>query len=341
MTAVERYGLLEEARGIFQPWVGEYEAEGLARWVAEEIGEGLEIPGCVLSVVSGNTAHAAWQSVFRGLVLGARNLVKLPSEGLEGFEAEVAGLPEGLRELVETSRVLRGDWEKRAEAWVVYGSDETVGFFRERCPAGVPFVGHGHRLGIGLVRSLEPRAARAAVRDVCEFEQRGCLSMRTLFVEGDVFEFGAMLARAFDEYEEKNPAPRGDLSERGAVATLREEARFRVANGVAGHGLWEGENLGWTVVAWPDSRLRISPMGRTLFLQPAPEDWADLGELRKAVSGTGVWPLGGADTILHFRMAEWYQEGLPGFRVFRLGEAQKPPFDWHQDGVRPLRSLCR
>ena len=329
----ERCGLMEEARGVFEKWVGEYDASGLWKWVERELDGGgkrrVLVPEKILAVVSGNTPHAAWQSVFRGLVLGAKTLVKLPGVGLEGFEEEVAGLPERLRELVETSRVLREDWEAEAGAWVVYGSDETVAFFRNRAPVGMPFASHGHRLGIGVVREVCAEAASAAVRDVCDFEQRGCLSLQTVFVEGSVDDFGEMLAEAFAANEVLDPAPELDLSTRGAVATLREEVRFRIANGVGGYGLWESEEgLAWTLVAWPKGELRPSPLGRTLYLQELPVEWGELGKLSAAVSGTGVFPFS-------------RKEEFPGFRIFPLGEAQKPPFDWYQDGVAPLASLVR
>ena len=76
------------------PWVGVFGRAELLEWLRLELGHPEALDGwadhggmkaravaCspVLHLVSGNTPHAAFQSVFLGLLVGCHNRVKLPA----------------------------------------------------------------------------------------------------------------------------------------------------------------------------------------------------------------------------------------------------------------------
>ena len=64
------------------------------------------------------------------------------------------------------------------------GSDETLRALRTLCPAGTPFVGYGHRVSFGVVCKGSTNAAAGFAKDVLLYDQGGCLSPQTIFVEG-------------------------------------------------------------------------------------------------------------------------------------------------------------
>ncbi len=93
----------------------------------------------------------------------------------------------------------------------VYGRDETIADVRHR--ARVPVVGHGAGMGIAFVPDGSDLAAAATQlsRDVIAFDQRGCLSPRVAFVEGDVSTFATLLFEALEARAET--VPRGTLGD--------------------------------------------------------------------------------------------------------------------------------
>ncbi|MEI8310696.1 MAG: acyl-CoA reductase, partial [Verrucomicrobiota bacterium] len=82
----------------------------------EEILDGFQPYGChqamavaprtILHILSGNTPHAALQTMLRGLLLGSHNLVKFPSGGLGEIEQFGSLLPPWLACKLECSRRL-------------------------------------------------------------------------------------------------------------------------------------------------------------------------------------------------------------------------------------------
>ncbi|MFM8884949.1 MAG: acyl-CoA reductase, partial [Chthoniobacterales bacterium] len=158
MNTPERAIAIAKAAEPFRTLLGSTTADDLLAWLRAELGnsEALDrwvdhgeaktkaiTPETILHVVSGNTPHAALQSLIGGLLLGSRNLVKLPRGGLTEVDEFVSGLPEALRKKVETAEELPSDWLTQAEAVIVYGSDETVAHFRNLVSPAQVFVGHG------------------------------------------------------------------------------------------------------------------------------------------------------------------------------------------------------
>jgi hypothetical protein len=101
--------------------------------------------------VSGNTPAAGLQSLIRGLLLGSHNLAKLPAAGLSDLAQFREALPRELAENVEFSSDLPEEWLARAEAAIVFGSDETIAHFRGRVRSDQTFIAHGHRLSFGVI----------------------------------------------------------------------------------------------------------------------------------------------------------------------------------------------
>lgn len=287
-------------------------------------------PRAILHILSGNTPHAAFQTILRGLLLGSHNLVKFPSGGLGKMEGFSDLLPAALASKLECSRQLGEDWLRRAEAWVVFGSDATVAEFRAKCPPQIPFQAHGHRISLEIVLD-DPgfESCALAARDVSLFEQQGCLSPQVVFVGGDAYRYAAALAREMERFA--NPAPPLPLAVQAEIAHARADWEFR-ASGDPGVKVWKG--AAWTVVLEQSDEFPVSPLHRFVFVKPLPADLPlRLARFSNHLGGLGIWPATPANAM---RFAE------TGFsRICAVGRMQDTPLTWHADSRQNLASLVR
>jgi len=322
MTLDARLDALMKAATQWSSFTGPYQRADLERTFQEQADQPTaRFPKTIVHIVSGNTPHAACQSLLNGILLGAHNRLKLPAEALRDFS-----LPASLAPLVEISRNLPDHWIPEADALVVYGSDATLRHFQQLCPLETPFVGHGHRVGIARIEAPSPEAARLAARDIGLFNQQGCLSLQTLFLE-DPCAFAPLLAEAMADFEKKCPRGPLSLSESGAITNLRYETEYLIAQDPGNHALWQSpDSTAWTIIFQNDPKLTLSPGNRTVFLRPLTPDFkADISDC-PFLSGIGLHP---------FRD----ESDLPSPRIFPLGQAQSPPALWPHDGVLPLAPL--
>ena len=320
MTLSKRIDLILASREQLEPFTGNLTRNLLEEtFLREASGTTARLPKNIVHIISGNTPHAAFQTLLNGVLLGAQNLLKLPSQTLLDFE-----VPIPLRPFVEVSRELPAHWIQKADAMVVFGSDNTIRQFQSLCPLEIPFVGHGHRIGIAIINEPTPKAAQLAARDIGLFNQSGCLSLQTIYLK-DPFAFGPLLAEAMTNFEEQDPRGPLSLSEAGAITNLREETRYLMAQDSKSHALWHSpSSTAWTIIVENNPRLALSPGNRTIFLRPMPDNFSKFRHL----SGIALHP---------------YEErpNLPSPRIFPLGEAQFPPALWPHDGILPLASLVR
>jgi hypothetical protein len=355
-TTAARAESLAEAIGQF-PILGEIGAPELLELVRLELGHAEILDGFrpygghsaraiapekILHVVSGNTPHAALQSLVRGLLLGSHNRVKLPSGGLPEVEAFRAALPAQLAARVETATTLPEAWLREAQAVIVFGSDETIAHFRGRVPAGVPFQAHGHRVSLGIVfDDAEYASMPAAARDVSLHDQHGCLSPHDIYVRESestsARSYAARLAEAMAAFNIHTPRRALGIGEAAAIADLRASYAFRAANDVRVQ-LWTSENsTDWTVIFEEDPWFASSPLDRVVFVKPLPTDAAGLemaiAPVRQWLGAIGIWPA-----------SEEHASEISGFgaaRICPLGQMQFPPATWHAEGLPNLGSLVR
>ncbi len=354
MTTAERAAGLASAAGSFAEWLGAINSAQLLELVRLELGDSAVLdefcarasglsravpPGIILHVVSGNTPHAALQSLLRGLLLGSHNRCKLPSGGLPEVTAFCAALPEPLASRVELSDTLPDDWVSSADAVIVFGGDETIAQFHARMRPDQVFCGHGHRLSFGIVlddlRGALPRAAR----DASLFDQRGCLSPHGFYVRGDSREYATALAGEMAAFHAREPRRPLTAAEAVRIQAVRDDYRFRAAND--DHlSIWmsdDGRSTDWTVIHdTVNPEFTVSPLDRVVFVKPLPEDLVSaLAKVSGHLSAVGYWPPGAEH-------ARWVASRVPGAsRICPLGTMQFPPLTWHQDGGPVLASLVR
>ena len=349
----ERAAALALAAAKF-PLLGEMRADELLDVVRLELGHAEILDGFrpygghlaralpprrLLHIVSGNTPHAALQSLIRGLLLGSHNRVKLPTGGLPEVVAFCAALPPALAERVEISATLPDPWLREADAVVVFGSDETIAHFRARVPVGVPFQAHGHRVSVGVVFD-DPgcESVADAARDISLYDQQGCLSPHDIYVrETDGLAartYAARLAEAMEAFNRQTPRTPLGISGNAAIADLRASYAFRSANDPRVQLWTSAGSTDWTVIYEEDAWFATSPLNRVVFVKPLP---ADLAAALAPVSGwlgaIGIWPATAENAD---RVAL-----LGASRICPLGRMQFPPATWHAEGLPNLGSLVR
>jgi hypothetical protein len=289
----------------------------------------------ILHIISGNTPAAGLQSLMRGLLLGARNICKIPSGGLPEIAAFKRLLPPILAGRVEIVRDLPDSYLARADAIIVFGSDETIEHFRALVRPGQVFLAHGHKLSFGVIFD-DPQAesAAAAAQDTSAFDQQGCLSPHVFFVAQDALAYAAKLATEMERLHTLEPRGVLSLSEANAIRNQRAELVFRAANDEPVAIFQSAGSTAWTVVFDPAPGFPHTPLNRFIYVKPLPEDLADaLWEVRSHLSCASIWPA---------TMENVYRvSGLGVSRICEVGRMQLPPTTWHQDGQQVLAPLVR
>lgn len=294
-------------------------------------------------VIAGNTPLLSWVSVLRALLMRSASFVKLPSgPAADWGRLFVRSLEDAAPELAACVQVAQwpgGALEREialcrgVDLVMAHGSDETIQALRALCPPSVVFVGCGHRVSFGLVLSgaAMDEAARGFARDVLLYDQGGCLSPHTVFVEEtweEAVAFGARLALALTREVPKYP-----LSVRSPQAAMRVREARLMARMAEGTHLWEDDTLRWTVIARPERAFALSPTHGVVSVQPI-ESWKELpqalGPVARYLQGGAV---AGRDEVLPALVTPFLS------RRCAPGELQAPPFAWRQDGRDVLRTF--
>lgn len=348
----DRIQLLAQACSLdeVRKWTGNISSGDLRAWLESELGSATILdefhphgpllskaiaPETILHIVSGNTAHAAFQSLIRGLLIGSHNLVKVPSAGLPELTDAIPLFPDALRQMIEIHTSLSDEHWSDANAVVAIGSDASIEAIQARIEPHQTFIPHSHKLSIGLVHDDFETAAALAARDVSLYNQRGCLSLHAIYVSGDSNSFAGMLATEMEAYAHNDPPATLTNSEAGAIRNLREAVRFQAAND-PGLKLWESEeSLDWTVIHDPSPELKLSCLNRCVYVKALPDtfDVRTLGAESKHLSTIALHPFDQAKALA--------VEHLPAHRICPMGQSQEPSLYWHHDGFAPLASLVK
>lgn len=351
MNTRERIELIAHACHGVTPWLGPINTGQLFEWVAEELGHGDALDRWVphgdiqsravprdpvLHIVSGNTPHAAFQSILRGLIVGGNHRIKLPSTGLPEVETWLASLPTTLRSQWEVRNDVPKEWLTTSRTVVAFGSDETMAEIHSQLSPETRFLPHGHKLSIALVWQAGDGTPQLAARDICRFLQQGCLSVHAVYVSGGsaaAKSFARDLAAAMSQWEQQEPRGPIPLSVSGALQHARDLARFRAAQGEDIEIYSSADSTAWTVVFENTPLLQPSPLFRFVRVQPMPENLTSqaLGPEARFLSTVVMHPF-------DERHAERALD-LGARRFAPLGKGQEPSLFWHHDGMPTLASM--
>lgn len=309
-------------------------------------------PAVLLQVHAGNVPGVGITGVVRGL-LARSGVLARPSQQQPGlvalFARTLAAEDDLLGRCVATTWWPAGDvslpewrcWVKRCGKVVVYGGAEAVSAVRSLVPAHTDLLVYGPKVGVGAVlpdAGLE-RAAGELARDVCAYQQRGCVSPRLVHVlsagEDRRREFAAALERALGD-EVKRQGPRAlTPAEAAGIRSVRTQAELG-EDGPELRVMGDPEELAWTVISGPDGELRSEPWPRIVrvFSASDPEEWQDrLAPLEGRIQAVGYAGREGMEELAR-RAAT-----LGTCRVAPFGSVAWPPAAWRHDGRHQLLPL--
>ena len=300
-------------------------------------------------VIAGNTPLLAWVSSLRALLMRSASFVKLPSGGAaEWGRLFVRTLAEAAPALASCVHLMQ--WTggtivldavlcRSADLLLAYGSKNTVEDLHALCPPSTDFQSYNHRVSFGIVPAdaAFETSVEGFAQDVLLYDQGGCLSPHTIFVQTPwslVLDFGERLASALQNALTHTP----QVLRTPQAAARVQEARL-LARMEAESRLWEDRHQRWTVIATKERRFVVSPTHAIVSIQQigGPE------ELDVALS-TYAGHLQGCAVALGADQAsrdEWIAklERLGVSWICRPGELQTPPFAWREDGKDVLRCM--
>jgi hypothetical protein len=329
-----------ELRRLLRSQLGHVDA--LERWI-DQNGQRVRAraPKLIYHVCAGNLAISAQTSLAHGLLLGARNVIKLPSAREDSsvrreITAFVHALPAPLRRLVRLESKFKLAPFSQADVIVAFGSDATLEKLRRQLRAGQRFIGHGHALSLLWIEEparLSSRQARACATDILTYDQMGCLSPQAIYVppRADLAGLAAKLTRALEaEWRRLPKKPARPL----AVAARIEEARD-IARAL-GQQLWlpPTSHLGWTLIHDPGPDFQTSPLHGVVYLRSGNEQ--RIGRELASVSGR-ISTVGVAGKT----SSRWEKLflNLGVSRFCAAGRMQFPPLTWQHDGRPVLADL--
>ena len=302
----------------------------------------------VLQVLAGNVPGVSITATIRALLVRSGVLCKLP-------EGEPGLLPLFARVLSEEDPLLGRciaatwwtgssfpaawrEWTKWAGRAVVYGGGAAVEAVRAHLPADTGVISYGPKTGIAVVLSdADSEAASGLARDICAYDQQGCVSPRLVYVVADSpGPFVDHLAAALREHTKRHPPPDPTMAE--AVAIRAARAAFEFAGHEHGHTAVEtpGDGLEWTILIGHEPDARADALPRVVWVHPVP-DLETLDHVLRPLEGR-IQALGYSGTAgLEKLTALGARLGVS--RVAPLGSLAWPPPDWRHDGRHQLLPL--
>jgi hypothetical protein len=339
----------------------ERELGGLASLDHGDAGALAVAPRLCLQVLARTVPPAGWQSVAMAWLAGAAALIR-PSTHLAGLiEAFALSLAEAAPELAAVTWVTRSDaddhdWHRalasHADALVIHGSDDAVAAWQSLARRDALVIAHGHRVSAaflpveGLAEPTLSENLRGLALDLCAWDQTGCLSPVTLYVE-DGGPLTAdqvaqrLVADALPAIEAELPP--GTL-EPGAIAerTLFVRTRLLEARVYSARTAHLPAHLPAHVIVHADTGpgpLEASCLHRVLLVRPVASVDALVETLRRAAPHLQALAVGGSRALRALLAERLARAGLN--RVCAPGHLQRPPLAWSHDGRGCLRPLVR
>ncbi len=314
-------------------------------------------PGLVGGVFSANIPALPHLTVMRALLVKAACLGRSSAGEPAFLPLYLEGLAELDEELASALGVLW--WERddarhwtafleRIEFLVAYGGADAERDLRDRAPAGLPLLYHGHRLGLSIVEAPRDAAARRdlAARlayDATVFDQHACLSPQLVLALGDferAAELGGDVAREMERLRGKLPPRILEPAAAARLAQLRGVAEIAEALGEAVRLIVPEDGGGaWTVLVEAAEGLPPSPLDR--FLRIVPEASADaaldrLRPYRGLLQNIAVEVASDQVTVLQEALAQ-----LGASRICPPGQMATPSMMWHHDGQGCVGTMVR
>lgn len=228
-------------------------------------------------------------------------------------------------------------WGKEAGKAVVYGGDAAVQAVRESLPPDVELIVYGPRVGIAVFLPDAPaEAADLLARDVCAYEQRGCVSPRVVFAVGqDPLDLSDRIASGMEREAARVGSPALSEAEAVALRSVRAECEFAgledESTRVSGPA-----DLSWSVMAYREAGIDSVALPRAVWVYGV-RSLDALYEILRPFKGR-IQSIGYAGNR-HAEDLARMAARLATSRVCSVGEMAWPPIDWRHEGRYRLLPL--
>lgn len=311
-------------------------------------------PPLVLLVLAGNVPGVAVTAVIRSLLTRSGVLCKVPRDepylvGLfaRALHEEAPWLAASVAATwwpADEPGAVRDTWIKQAGKVIVYGGASAVAALRRATPAGTPLIAYGPRFGLAILGPATTQEnLRALARDVCAYDQGGCVSPRFVVVLGvpegstpdhDIVDrLVTALSEVVADYRPLWISP----GEAIAIREVRAELQF--ADESAGRAIGP-DDLAFTVISRPGLHFQGRALPRVVEVGAAD----GMGELRSIGSGFD----GRIQTLAAAGLGRAERQAVEEFavevgvsRVTTPGDMAWPPVDWRHEGQYQLLPLVR
>ena len=288
-------------------------------------------------VLAGNIPGLAAQSLLPALLLGRPLLLKSASAEPWFAPAIVAALVAREPSLADAfaavafagddSAALAAAFDE-VDPLLAYGGAPAVTSLAARF--GERLVAHGPKASVAFVGAGVDLVgtARGLARDIALFDQRGCLSVQAVYVEGDAEELAAALAWALEL--ESARLPHGPIDAATAAAVQQLRATTDLQRG--GSSARQPELAVGTVLVESETFFRPVPGLRTVRVH-------GVSDLRDALPALEPWRGRLQGAALAGPSADALSDTLPllGFsRLAAAGELQSADVSWANGGIDPL-----
>jgi hypothetical protein len=308
-------------------------------------------PRLCLQVLARTVPPAGWQSVALAWLLGSAVLIRPSTHLATLMEAFALSLVHAAPELAAVTWVACSPaddtaWHRalasHADAMVIHGSDDAVAAWQAVARRDALVVAHGHRVSAAFLAAAgldEPALSenlRGLALDLCAWDQTGCLSPVTLYVEASGPVGPDEIARrlvdealpAIEAALPPGPWDAGVLAER----TLFVRARMLEASVHASRTAH--------VLAFADTApIEGSCLHRVLVVRPVASVDALVATLQRSAPRLQALAVGGPAGLRASLAGRLATSGLN--RVCAPGQMQRPPLAWSHDGRGCLRPLVR
>jgi len=306
-------------------------------------------PDILAHIWAGNVPGLPLWSLVSGLLVKSGNIGKVPSgEPLFAgwFAALLAEIEPSLADCFaivwwkggETSReaALLGE----ADVVLAYGGNESLEAIRNRIPITTRYLAYGHKISFGMISQTAldlrqaPATAHQAAYDIVRYDQQGCYSPHTFFVErgGRVSpqEFCLYLAHELVCFERKYPRRDLSIAEAGDVAAWRHRQEVKSFSNAEVEVMGDAAGLWSVVYSEGDEEFAPSGLNRTVKII-AVDSLADVAPrvapYRTLLQTAGI---AAAPEELFVLAAALGQAGVT--RICALGHMTAPEAGWHHDG---------
>lgn len=233
---------------------------------------------------------------------------------------------------------------RASDVVVGYGTNQTIINLQAQIVAPTRFISFGHKLSFGLLlrealdHQKSEKFADQAALDIVRYDQQGCYSPQTFFVERrgrtTPKEWAELLARKLQVYEERYPLRKLSMEEASERIAWRDAKEWQESAQV-----FSSKVSAWMVAYEEKLSLEPSPLSRTVHVI-AVDDWQEvldvLQDKRDILQTVGV----GASVENLFAVATALSRyGIT--RVTSIGKMTKLHPGWHQDGYSLLRELVQ